>query len=249
MRRTNLIALSALCLVFCGTAFAAGGGAPLDHANTNISSKASLQRGARLFVNYCLSCHSAQFMRYGRLAQDLDLTEDQVQDNLMLVPAKLGDPMTVAMTSDQAVEWLGAAPPDLSVVARSRGVDWLYTFLRSYYADDARPSGWNNTVYENTSMPHVLWELQGIRTPVWETQTDESGLETRTLTGWEEVTEGRMTEEEYDSAIRDLVTYMEYMGEPAKLQRASIGVWVLMFLALFTFLAYLLKLEYWRDVH
>lgn len=249
MRRSNLIKLGALCLLFCGTAYAAGGGLPLDHANTNISSKASLQRGARLFVNYCLSCHSAKFMRYGRLAQDLGLTEDQVKDNLMMVPGKLGDVMTVAMREDEAIEWLGAAPPDLSVVARSRGVDWLYTFLRSYYADESRPSGWNNTVYENTSMPNVLWELQGIRNPVWETHTEESGLVTRTLTAWEQVTEGSLTEAEYDSAIRDLVTYMEYMGEPAKLQRASIGVWVLMFLALFTFLAYLLKVEYWRDVH
>lgn len=243
--------MAALALVACaGAATAATEGVTLERAATNLGNPASLQRGARLFVNYCLSCHSANFMRYGRLAQDLGLSEEQVEEYLIFTDAEIGDTMSVAMPEEGSARWLGATPPDLSVVSRSRGVDWLYSFLKSYYPDPARPSGWNNLVFENTSMPHVLWELQGVREPVEHAGDGEvddghgsSNVE------WNQLRPGALTEAEYDAAVLDLVSFLEYLGEPSKLQRRAVGVWVLLFLALFAFLAFLLKREYWKDVH
>ena len=252
------LALGLLLVVASGVR-GAGEDVPLDRANTNLSNLASMQRGAQLFVNYCLSCHSAEFMRYSRLEKDLGLTKPQIEEYLILTGSKIGDTMQVAMPAEEAVEWFGAPPPDLSVVSRSRGVDWLYTFLRSYYPDPSRPSGWNNTVFANTSMPNVLWHLQGVRMPKeaeedhGEAAADEGqhggGHGAPEESPWVQVSEGSMTEAEYDQAVLDLVTFLEYVGEPSKPQRESLGIWVLLFLSLFALLTYLLKVEYWKDVH
>jgi ubiquinol-cytochrome c reductase cytochrome c1 subunit len=191
-------------------------------------------------------------MRYKRMGDDLGLTPEQVEEFLIFTGAEVGDTMQVGMADEGSARWFGASPPDLSLVARSRGVDWLYTFLRNFYPDDTRSSGWNNLLFENTSMPNVLWELQGIREPV-QHGGGGSGDEGEDGHGggieWEQLQAGAMTEGEYDAAMRDLVTFLEYLSEPSKIQRESMGVWVLLFLSLFAFLAYLLKLEYWKDVH
>lgn len=229
------------------SALAAGGG-DLEQAQTDMGNIAAIQRGARFFVNYCQGCHSAQYMRYSRLQEDLGLTEAQVEQNLIFSDAKVGETMFTAMAADDQQAWFGAAAPDLSLTSRSRGADWLYTYLKSFYIDESRPLGWNNKLFANVSMPHVLWELQGIQEPVYETQLDERGDEVEVLVGLKKVSEGTMSEAEYAQTILDLVTFLEYMGEPAKLKRESLGVWVILYLALFTFLAYLLKAEFWRDI-
>ena len=190
----------------------------LEPSGVNIKDMAALQRGAGLFVNYCLSCHSASYMRYTRLAQDLELSEEVVMENLVFSDAKIGETMEISMQAEDAERWFGKAPPDLSLVGRSRGSDWLYAYMRSFYEDES--GEWNNHVLPNVAMPHVLWQLQESLSP-----------------------------EEYDNTVRDLVTFLDYLGEPAKLQRKNIGVWGILFLAGFAFLTYLLKAEYWRDVH
>jgi len=220
--------------------------AHIEHAGVNIEDVAALQRGAKLFVNYCLSCHGADYMRYNRLSEDLDLSEEVVMDNLVFADAKIGDTMKIAMRDDDAQRWFGKAPPDLSLAGRSRGADWLYAYMRGFYQDDS--GGWNNTVLPNAAMPHVLWRLQGIQTPVYHTVT-QGGMELRKIDHLELTTPGLLSPEEYDDTVRDLVTYLDYLGEPAKLKRKNIGIWVMLFLAVFAFLAYLLKAEYWRDIH
>lgn len=230
---------------------AAGGGhaVHLDHVAIDMSDKASLQRGAAIFVNYCLSCHGAAYMRYSRLAQDLELDEDLVRENLIFTGQKVGDPMTVAMPEKASKKWFGKTPPDLSVVARSRGADWLYTYLRGFYLDESRPVGVNNLVFPDVGMPHVLWELQGWQKPVYKTVTMPDGHEAQVIDRLELVEPGKLSPKEYDRAMRDLVNYLVYMGEPAQLKRASLGPYVLGFLLIFTILAYFLKREYWRDIH
>lgn len=224
--------------------FAAGGGAHLDDANIDVSDQASLQRGARIFVNYCLSCHSAQYQRYNRTAKDLGLTEEEVKENLMFTTDKFGDTMTIAMSSVDAEAWFGVAPPDLSVIARARGVDWLYTYLRSFYIDESRPFGVNNIVFPDVGMPHVLWELQGMRKAVFTEHDGHTVFEK-----FEQVTPGTMSTAEFDFAMSDLTAFLSYIGEPIQTERKRIGVWVLSFIAVFFVLAYLLKKEYWKDVH
>lgn len=224
--------------------FAAGGGEDLDASGANVHDTASVQRGAAMFVNYCHSCHSAEYMRYQRLAKDLDFTEDQVQQNLIFGDAEITDYMKSAMPAESG-DWLGKKPPDLTLTARSRGADWIYTFLRGFYLTD---EGWNNTLLANSSMPHVLWELQGIQRPVMETYTDENGQEQSRIAELRLDQPGSMTPDEYNGAIRDLVSFMVYLGEPSIIARESMGIWVLLFLSLFTFLAYLLYKEFWRDV-
>jgi ubiquinol-cytochrome c reductase cytochrome c1 subunit len=234
-----------ICLVTLAvgssSALAAGGGA-LQNAGVNIRDTAAVQRGAKLFVNYCLSCHSANYMRYNRLAEDLGLDEDAVMKNLVFADKKIGEPMTVAMKPEDAEAWLGKAPPDLSLFSRSRGADWLYTYLLTFYQDES--GGWNNTTLANASMPHVLWQLQGIQKPVWVSRDGQDVIDHLVL-----AEPGLQSPEDYENTVRDLVTFMEYLGEPAKLKRKTTGVWVLLFLAFFALLAYLLKAEYWRDVH
>ncbi len=231
-------------------AMASGGGhLPLYKADVDVSNKQSLQRGAKLFVNYCLSCHSAQHQRYNRMARDLGLTDQQVIDNLMFASEKIGEQMTIAMDPKEAKAWFGAPPPDLTLVARSRGEDWLYTYLLTFYLDDSRPFGVNNWRFPNVGMPHVLWELQGWQKPVYKTVTDADGHEKQEIEKLELVSEGKLTPAEYEQAARDLVAFLSYMGEPVQLERKRIGVWVLLFLAVLFVFAYLLKKEYWKDVH
>ncbi len=232
----------------------AAGGVVTDAANINLSSNQSLQNGAKLFVNYCMACHTAKYMRYGRLAQDLELTEEQVLAGFTFNPdAKIGDLMTNSASTEDQTAWFVNPPPDLSVISRVRGKDWLYTFLRAFYKDESRPLGWGNTVM-TVNMPNPLWSLQGVQ--VLEKQQDHAAKGDASGHGPDSATAhlalsqpGLMSPEEFDDAINDLVTFLVYLGEPAQLERKSLGWKVLLYLSLFTFLAYLLKVEYWRDVH
>lgn len=225
------------------TVHAAGSAVPLDRAPVNLSDQASLQRGAQVFVNYCMGCHSAAYMRYNRLT-NIGLTEKDIEDNLLFSNGKVGDVMSISMKPTDAKTWFGATPPDLSVIARSRGADWLYTYMRTFYRDDSRPSGWNNLVFDKVGMPHVLWELQGEQRMV--SFEDGSGKERHELTL---VKPGSVQPAEYDMMVGDLVNYLAFMGEPVKAERVRIGVIVLIFLALFFIVAYALKKEYWKDIH
>lgn len=226
-------------------AFAAGGSVHLDTAPDRSGDQAALQNGAKLFVNYCLNCHSANYMRYNRLA-DLGLTPQQIKDNLLFTADKVGEQMRIAMSQKDGKDWFGAAPPDLTVIARSRssadgsGADWLYTYLRSFYRDDSRVQGWNNTVFDNVGMPHVLWELQGEQRLKVDGQGNKS---------FELVKPGKMTSAEYDQAVGDLVGYLQYMSEPFAGQRVKIGIGVLIFLAFLFVVSYRMKKDYWKDVH
>jgi ubiquinol-cytochrome c reductase cytochrome c1 subunit len=228
---------------------AAGGGVHLEKANIDLHDNASLQRGAKIFVNYCLSCHSAAYQRYNRVAKDIGLSEDQVKENLMLAAEKVGETMTIAMPAGDAKKWFGNPPPDLSVIARARGVDWLYTYFKTFYIDESRPFGVNNAVFADVGMPHVLWELEGMKKAVKKTETDADGNEHTVITGYEMVTPGSMSETEYDQAARDLTAFLAYTGEPVQLKRKALGVYVLIFLFFFFIVAYMLKKEYWKDVH
>ncbi len=225
------------------------GGMHLDKAPVDLSDKASLQHGAKLFVNYCLSCHSADYMRYNRMGKDLGLTDAEVKDNLMFASEKVGDTMTIAMNPEDAKRWFGNPPPDLSVIARARGADYLYTYLRTFYLDEKRPFGVNNEVFKDVGMPAVLAELQGVQKPVFHTEKDAEGNEHTSITGFELVKQGTMTPAEYDKAVGDLVNFLVYMGEPAQLQRKAMGIKVIAFLLVFFVFAYLLKKEYWKDIH
>jgi len=231
---------------------AAGGGIAWDKAPNRTNDLGALQHGAKLFANYCLNCHSAAFMRINRL-KDIGLTEQQIKDNLLFTSDKIGDTMKAAIDPKQAKEWFGANPPDLTVIARAKaghggtGADYLYTYLRTFYRDDNRPTGWNNLVFTNVGMPHVLWELQGERKPVYE-EIEEHGHKVHVFKGWEQVKPGLMTPAQYDDAMADLVSYMQWMAEPAQNTRVRIGVWVLLFLAVFTFIAWRLNAAFWKDI-
>ena len=221
---------------------------PLDAAPDSSENFASLQHGAKLFVNYCLNCHSANLMRYNRLT-DIGIDPKEIQENLLFTTDKVGNTMTVAMRPDDAKEWFGTAPPDLSVEARARNRDWLYTYLRSFYRDDTRPTGWNNMVYANVSMPHVLWQLQGQRTATFEDAVDsESGEKVHKFTGFKQVTAGTLSPVDYDASVADLVAYMSWMSEPTQKTRKQLGVWVLLFLGVLSFLAWRLNAAYWKDI-
>lgn len=228
---------------------ASSNGPSLDSANIHLEDRQSIKRGAKLFVNYCLNCHSAELMRYSRIGQDLGMTEDEVSSELITTGAKVGGVMEVAIEKEDATRWFGKAPPDLSVISRARGVDWLYTYLRSFYRDESRPWGVNNTAFKDVGMPHVLWELQGLQVPEYEEIVDAHGAKQQIITGFKLVEKGKYTTQEYDEAVRDLVTFLAYLGEPSKLQRLALGKWVLLFLAGFLVLMYLLKKEYWKDIH
>ncbi|MAX53006.1 MULTISPECIES: cytochrome c1 [unclassified Methylophaga] len=209
----------------------------VDKVEVDITDQASLQRGAKTFVNYCLSCHQAAYMRYNRMAKDLGLTDDQVKDNLMFASDKVGDTMTVAMRPEDAKKWFGVTPPDLSVIARSRGTDWLYTYLRTFYLDSSRPVGTNNLAFKDVGMPHVLWEQQG-----YQTKDEKTGE----LISPENAP---LSTHEYNQLVYDLVNFLEYIGEPSKLQRMALAKWVLLYLVLFLLIAYPLKKAFWKDIH
>lgn len=228
---------------------------PLEKAPGKTTDMAALQNGARLFVNYCLNCHSASAMRYNRL-RDIGLTDQQIRDNLLFTSDKVGDLMTIAMSPKDAKVWFGAAPPDLSVIARSKasaagsGADWLYTYLRTFYKDDTRTTGWNNLVFPNVGMPHAMWEQQGVRTAKFAEEKDphDPSKTIHTFVGFEQVTPGTMTPLDFDRATADLVAYLEWMAEPVQNKRKQLGVIVLLFLFGFTVLAWLLNKAYWKDI-
>ena len=278
MKMRMLIATVALAGAPLLTWGAGAGVAPMD-ANTDLTSTKSLQNGARVFVNFCMGCHSMEFMRYSRMADDIGLDRDLVAEHLMFTTDKIGDAMTIAMEADDASGWFGVAPPDLSVIARARGVDWLYTYLTTFYADPnpARPFGVNNLMFPDVGMPHVLWPLQGVQSyvkgerpdgvveeHVVSIEPDTQGYKLTTAvttkqgdsTGTSYVTDslkvttpGSMTPAEFRKTVRDLVNFLDYAGEPAKLTRIQVGYWAIILLAVFAVVARGLYKDYWRDVH
>lgn len=233
------------CLMTFGTAQASEG-AGLQSASVSLDDVASLQRGARLFFNYCSGCHSLQYLRYSRIAEDLKLDPKDVEQNLVFTGVKVGEHAVSHMPPADGTKWFGKAPPDLTLEARSKGPDWIYTYLKSFYLDPTRPLGWNNTLFANASMPNPLWELQGIQVAVPKPAAEghEAGIEKLDLH-----TPGRQTPEQFDRTVRDITAFLQYAAEPAALQREATGIWVLLYLALFTLIAYLLKHEFWKDVH
>ena len=269
----KLIALLALALLPLTGMAAGGGNVHLEKANIDLGNHAAIQRGAKYFVNYCMGCHSAKYVRY-KLFTEVGLTEDDIKDNLIFTDAKVGDLMKIAMPEAAAGGWFGAPAPDLTLTARikSGGADWLYSYLKGFYVDPSRPMGVNNTVFPNVGMPHVLWDLQGVQAPVYKYEVHHDGhtvasfdteaaadayvkehgegyrLE-RVVAGLELVQQGSLTAAEYDQVSRDLATFLTYISEPMKLERQRMGVWVILFLVVFTVLAYLMKKEWWKDIH
>jgi len=252
MKKLLLILIATLTIAVGNTASANEGGLSWDKAPNNTTDLAALQHGAKLFVNYCLNCHSAAFMRYNRL-KDIGLTEQQIKENLLFTTDKVGDTMKANIDPKQAKAWFGANPPDLTVIARSRsshagsGGDYIYTYLRTYYRDPTKATGWNNLAYPNVAMPNVLWELQGTRHPVFVKQ-EQHGEEVEVFTGWEQDTPGQMSSVEFDQAVGDLVSYLQWMAEPAQNTRVRVGVWVVLFLLCFSFVAWRLNAAYWKDI-
>ena len=263
MTKLRLDSLLALALVLSPMPLLASEGAAMESAQIDLTDKAALQRGAALYMGYCSGCHSLSYQRYSRMGEDLGLTKEQVEQNLIFTDAKIGENIVTGMDPAKAQAWLGKAPPDLSVVARTKaeGADWIYNYLKSFYVDEARPTGWNNTVFPGASMPHVLWEMQGMQHPVTEPKhknaqgEDEpcahGEFEGKCVTHFDipDAQKGTLDAEQYDRVARDISAFLAYVGEPSAAKRESLGVWVVLFLAFFTFLAYLLKAEYWRDVH
>jgi len=261
MTKIRFLLLSLLLVP--GLALASGGEEHMKSAQVDLTDKAALQRGASLYMSYCSGCHAISFHRYSRIAEDLDLTSEQVEQNLIYNDQKIGETMNTGMRKEDAQVWFGKAPPDLSVEARAKaqGADWIYNYLTSFYVDESRPTGWNNAVFPGASMPNVLWELQGIQHAKTEPKKkDEKGVEEACekgeyqgacIVGFESAAQPspRLTKEEFDRAAKDITTFLAYVGEPGAAKRESTGVWVVLFLAFFTFLAFLLKTEYWRDVH
>lgn len=244
---TRIAALLAGLLVSC-TALAADPGVALRAAGTDLTDRASLQRGAQLFMNNCAGCHSLKYLRYSRMAEDLGLSEEEVMENLNFSGEQFGAHITSAMPEARAAEWFGNNPPDLSLTARAKlgGPDWVFTFLMSFYQDEDAALGWNNLMYPDVAMPNPLWQLQGLQRPVYG-EPDATGAPT--IERLELARAGSQNAVEFERSVRDITAFLEYASEPAKLKRQGMGVWVLLFLAFFTFLAWLLKQEYWRDVH
>jgi ubiquinol-cytochrome c reductase cytochrome c1 subunit len=252
-----ILALATGLTVLSGPAMAAGGGIPWDKFPTERTTDvAALQRGAKLFANYCLNCHAAEYMRYNRM-REIGLTEDQIASNLMFAGDKVGDTMKVAQDPKQAKEWFGANPPDLSVIARSRsaagqgtGADYIYTYLRTYYRDDTKVTGWNNLAFPAVGMPHVLWELQGQQRAIYAEEKDphDPAKTVHVFKGFEQITPGTMSPTEYNEAVADLVAFLQWMAEPGRNDRVRLGVWVLLFLAGFTVIAWRLNAAFWKDV-
>ena len=238
--------------VVAGAQAAGGDSLAWDKAPSRTNDLPALQNGAKLFVNYCLNCHSAAFMRYNRL-QDIGISEQQIKDNLLTISDKVGDTMKAPFDPKEAKEWFGGEPPDLTLIARSRsghggtGADYLYTYMRTFYRDPTRPTGWNNLAFPNVGMPHVLWELQGDREPVFD-KVQAHGEEVKVFTGWKQVAPGTMTPLQYDQAVGDLVGYLQWMAEPQQNHRVRIGAWVLLFLGVLTVIVWRLNAAFWRNV-
>jgi len=256
MKKLILSVLTLLMLVGGGAQASEGGPAWDRFPESRVNDIGALQNGAKLFVNYCLNCHSAAFMRFNRL-RDIDLTEDQIKSNLLFTSDKVGDTMKAAIDPKQAKDWFGAVPPDLTVIARSRaasgkgsGADYLYTYLRTYYRDDTKATGWNNLAFPSVGMPHVLWQLQGQRVAKYVEAKDphDPSKTIHEFEGFEQVTPGTMTPQQYDETVADLVAFLQWMGEPAAKDRVRLGVWVLLFLLVFTVIAWRLNAAFWKDV-
>ena len=253
----KLILSFLVAMGFVGGALASAGGIQWDRFPTDkLTDLPSLQNGAKMFVNHCLNCHAAAYVRYNRL-RDIGLTNDEIKNNLMFATDKVGETMHVSLDPKQAKEWFGATPPDLALVARSRadiargsGADYLYTYLRTFYRDDTKATGWNNLAFPDVAMPHALWQLQGQRVAKFTEQKDPHDP-TRTVhdfAGFEQLSPGTMTPAQYDESVADLVAFMEWMAEPARAQRLRLGVWVLLFLALFTVVIWRTNAAFWKDV-
>jgi ubiquinol-cytochrome c reductase cytochrome c1 subunit len=238
-----LALLGASLLSFC--AVAAEGN--FQQAGNDLGDRASLQRGAKLFVNYCSGCHSLQFLRTSRMAEDLGLSEEEVMQNLNFTGAKFGEHMIAAMPAAESAKWFGKTPPDLSLMSRVKGSDYIFTYLKSFYVDQSRPMGWNNTVFPNASMPNALWELQGVQHAEYGELDAKTG--DRPIIGLKLAQPGRQNAQQFDQSARDITNFLEYAGDPGALKSPSTGMWTILFLAVLAFLAYLLKEEYWRDVH
>jgi len=219
------------------------------NVNIDTSDVNSLQRGARIFVNYCMGCHSATYMRYNRLGKDLGISASVLKQNFMFGTDKPGNTMEVSIKKDDAIKFFGVAPPDLSVNARSRGPEWLYSYFMTFYSDPSRPFGVNNLTFKDTAMPHVLWNLQGIQKPVYETITQKDGTDIDVIVRLEDDVTGELSPKEYERTVNDLVNFMVYLAEPAKLKRQKIGFWVILYLLIFLVIAYKLKKEFWKDIH
>jgi ubiquinol-cytochrome c reductase cytochrome c1 subunit len=245
-RMLRNFAFAALAVLGTAGVAAASEEGGMEPVNVHVDDTASVQRGARLFFNYCSGCHSLQYLRYSRIGDDLKLDPKDVTDNLIFTNAKIGDHATNNMPAALSAAWFGKTPPDLSLEARAKGAEWIYHYLKSFYLDPSRPVGWNNTVFPNASMPNALWELQGLQVGV---KGEGHGGEAGKVEKLEVKTPGRLNAEQYDQAVRDITTFLAYAGEPAALKRTSIGVWVLLYLAFFTFIAWMLKHEFWKDVH
>jgi ubiquinol-cytochrome c reductase cytochrome c1 subunit len=252
---TPLLAL--LAALQFGLAQAASEGIPWDKFPAKrVTDVAALQHGAKLFANYCLNCHAAAYMRFNRL-RDIGLTEEQIRDNLIFTGAKVGETMQVALDPKDAKAWFGGVPPDLTLIARSRadsgkgsGADYLYTYLRSYVRDETKASGWNNLAFPGVAMPHVLYELQGTQRAVYATEADphDAKKTVHVFKGFELTSPGKLTPAEYNETVADLVAFLQWMGEPEQGHRVRVGVWVLLFLGLFTVVAWRLNAAYWKDV-
>ncbi|HRD94807.1 MAG TPA: cytochrome c1 [Rubrivivax sp.] len=246
-----------VALSFWGSVQAAGGGHPWDKFPTErMNDMAALQNGAKLFSNYCLNCHAAAFMRYNRL-KDIGLTDEQIARNLIFTGAKVGETMKIALDPKDAKAWFGADPPDLTLIARSRadgamgsGADYLYTYLRTYYRDETKPTGWNNLAFPGVGMPHALWELQGQQRAHFAEEKDphDPAKVNHVFKGFEQITAGKLSPAEYNLAVADLVAYLQWMSEPMQAQRVRLGVWVLLFLAVFTVIAWRLNAAFWKDI-
>jgi ubiquinol-cytochrome c reductase cytochrome c1 subunit len=251
-----ILGLLACVTVWTGAQAAADGIAWDKFPTKRVTDMAALQNGAKLFGNYCLNCHAAAFMRYNRL-RDIGLTEEQIQANLVFTGAKVGETMKVALTPGDAKAWFGKVPPDLTLIARSRsaagkgtGADYLYTYLRTYYRDETKPTGWNNLAFPGVGMPHVLWELQGQQRAVYATEKDphDPSKTVQVFKSLEQITPGTMSKEEYNEAIADLVAYLQWMAEPNQTDRVRLGVWVLLFLGVFIVIAWRLNVAFWKDI-
>jgi ubiquinol-cytochrome c reductase cytochrome c1 subunit len=238
--------IGTLILLAATQGFAAGGGA-LQHADIEPGNIASLQRGARNFMNYCSGCHSAKYVRFNTIGQDLELSDEQLADNLMFNADKTFETIKVSMPDAAAGRWFGVVPPDLSLIGRAKGADYIYSFLKSFYVQDGSPTGVDNTVLAGTSMPHVLWELQGFQKAIFTEHTEE-GVTSQHFEGFEPLTEGTMDREDYDEFVRDTVNFLVYVAEPIRSERRKLGVWVLMYLIFFWIIAVMLKKQIWKDV-
>ena len=248
MGKFNVIArLAGAVLVLAATQGFAAGGAALEHADIDPGNIASLQRGARNFMNYCSGCHSAQYVRFSTIGRDLELSDEQLSENLMFNAEKTFETINVSMPDAASSRWFGVAPPDLSLIGRAKGADYIYSFLKGFYVEPDSPTGVNNTVLAGTSMPHVLWELQGFQRAVF-TEHTEGGVTTQDFEHFEPLTEGSLDAEGFDEFVRDTVNFLVYIAEPIRSERRTLGVWVIMYLIFFWIIAVMLKKQIWKDV-